>query len=114
MLFIVFVIGCLQAQTTREPLFKSFDGTQIHYDVIGQGRPVVLLHGFNNTGEGWENTPVYKALVDAGFKVITLDLRGNGQSDKPHVLSAYQNDAEVRDVMGLMETDCFVPARSTW
>lgn len=91
------------AQATREPLFKSFDGTQIHYDMIGQGRAVVLLHGFMNTGEGWKKTPVYQALVDAGYKVITLDLRGNGQSDKPHQLSAYQNDAEVKDIMGLME-----------
>ncbi len=108
-LIFAFLLSDVYAQTTREPLFKSFDGTQIHYDVIGQGRPVVLLHGFNNTGEGWKNTPVYKALVDAGFKVITLDLRGNGQSDKPHMLSAYQNDAEVRDVMGLME-QMFIPS----
>ncbi len=98
-----------QAQPTREPLFKSFDGTQIHYDVIGQGRPVLLLHGFNNTGESWKRSPVYKALVDAGFKVITLDLRGNGQSDKPHQLSAYQNDAEIKDIIGLMQ-QLFIPA----
>ena len=108
-LFFILLLSGVQAQTTREPLFKSFDGTQIHYDVIGQGRPVVLLHGFNNTGEGWKKTPLYKALLDAGYKVITLDLRGNGQSDKPHQLSAYQNDAEIRDVMGLMG-QLFVPA----
>lgn len=91
------------AQHTREPLFNSFDGTQIHYDVVGQGRAVVLLHGFINTGETWKKTPVYQALIDAGFKVITLDLRGNGQSDKPHQLSAYRDDAEIRDITGLMQ-----------
>lgn len=91
------------AQTSREPLFKSFDGTQIHYDVIGQGRAVVLVHGFINTGETWKKTPVYQTLVDAGFKVITLDLRGNGQSDKPQQLSGYVEDAEVKDIMGLMQ-----------
>lgn len=91
------------AQTSREPLFTSFDGTKIHYDVIGAGKPVVLLHGFISTSESWKRTPVRQALVDAGFKVVTLDLRGNGQSDRPHEAGAYRNDAELKDVMGLMK-----------
>lgn len=108
-LVVLLSFGGAVAQPTREPLFKSFDGTQIHYDMIGQGRAVVLLHGFMNTGEGWKKTPAYQSLVDAGYKVITLDLRGNGQSDKPHQLSAYQNDAEVKDIMALME-QLFIPS----
>ena len=91
------------AQTNREPLYTSFDGTKIHYDVIGKGKPVVLLHGFINTGENWKRAPLRLLLVDAGYQVITLDMRGNGLSDKPHTLSAYENDAEAKDVMGLMD-----------
>ena len=91
------------AQTNREPLYTSFDGTKIHYDVLGSGKPVVLLHGFINTGENWKRVPLRQQLVDAGYQVITLDMRGNGLSDKPHVLSAYENDAEAKDVMGLMD-----------
>lgn len=91
------------AQTDREPLFTSFDGTKIHYDVIGQGKPVVLLHGFITNGESWKRAPVRQALADAGFKVVTLDLRGNGRSDRPHAAAAYRDNAELRDVTVLMQ-----------
>src|SRR5215213_3498122 len=83
--------------------FSSHDGTNIYYEVKGEGRPVVLIPGFMNTSETWKRTPLYNDLLDAGFKLILLDLRGNGKSDKPHTLSAYQNDAEAKDILGLMK-----------
>lgn len=89
------------AQTNREPLFTSFDGTKIHYDILGEGKPVVLLHGFISNSDSWKRAPVRQALADAGFKVITLDLRGNGLSDKPHTAEAYRDNAELKDVMAL-------------
>ncbi len=91
------------AQTNREPLFTSFDGTKIHYDVLGEGKPVVLIHGFITNGESWKRAQIRQALAEAGFKVVTLDLRGNGQSDKPHTAEAYQNNTELKDVMALMK-----------
>ena len=90
-------------QNTREPLFMSFDGTKIHYDVLGKGKPVVLLHGFISNSESWKRASVRQALADAGFKVVTLDLRGNGQSDKPHTAEAYRDNAELKDVIALMK-----------
>ena len=93
--------GFVQAQTPREPLFSSFDGTKIHYDILGQGKPVILLHGFISTSDSWKRAPVRQALADAGFKVVTLDLRGNGLSDKPHTAEAYSDNAELKDVMAL-------------
>jgi pimeloyl-ACP methyl ester carboxylesterase len=93
----------VDAQTSREPLFTSFDGTKIHYDILGEGKPVVLLHGFISTSESWKRAPVRQALVDAGFKVVMLDLRGNGLSDKPHTAEAYRDNAELKDVMDLMK-----------
>lgn len=95
--------GFVRAQTIRDSLFTSFDGTKIHYDVLGEGKPVVLLHGFIVNGESWKRAPVRQALADAGFKVVTLDLRGNGRSDKPHTAEAYRDDAELKDVMALMK-----------
>ena len=92
-----------QTQPDREPLFTSFDGTRIHYDVVGQGKPVVLLHGFITNGESWKRAPVRQALADAGFKVVSLDLRGNGRSDRPHTAEAYRDNAELKDVMALMK-----------
>jgi pimeloyl-ACP methyl ester carboxylesterase len=84
-------------------MFKSFDDTQIHYEIMGKGRPVVLLHGFIVNSKSWKGGALPKKLTDAGFQVILVDLRGNGQSDKPHDLAKYENDAEIRDVIELMK-----------
>lgn len=81
--------------------YTSFDSTKIYYEVKGSGYPVILVHGFIMTGEGWKKTEVYKALQNAGYKVIILDMRGNGKSGKPHTSEAYANDAEAKDIMGL-------------
>ncbi|HEY9007797.1 MAG TPA: alpha/beta hydrolase [Ohtaekwangia sp.] len=82
--------------------YTSFDGVKIHYEVQGFGEPVLLVHGFIVDGESWKRTALYNDLLVAGFKVITLDMRGNGLSDKPHTPEAYENDAEARDIMGLL------------
>lgn len=100
---LLFISSFANAQTSREPLFTSFDGTKIHYDVLGKGKPVVLLHGFISNSESWKRASVRQALADAGFKVVMLDLRGNGLSDKPHTAEAYRDNAELKDVMALMK-----------
>lgn len=82
--------------------FTSFDTTKIYYEVKGSGSPVILIHGFSGTGQGWKNCAVYKSLLQAGYMVILVDQRGNGRSDKPHNEMAYAHDAEARDIMGLM------------
>ncbi len=86
---------------TSKHYFTSFDNTKIYYEVKGSGYPVILVHGFITNGEGWKKTEVYKTLQTGGFQVITLDMRGNGKSDKPHTAEAYANDAEAKDIMGL-------------
>jgi pimeloyl-ACP methyl ester carboxylesterase len=87
---------------TQGNYFTSFDNTKIYYEVKGEGFPVILIHGFSGTGQGWKNSLVYNDLLKAGYKVIILDQRGNGQSDKPHNEAAYANDAEAKDIMGLV------------
>ena len=63
------------------------DGVGINYEVAGEGRPVVLLHGFPDSGACWRSqVPV---LTAAGFQVIVPDLRGYGDSDKPSEVEAY-------------------------
>jgi len=84
--------------------YTSFDGTKIWYQVKGTGEPVVLVHGFIVNGESWKKTALYSDLLTKGFQVITLDMRGNGRSDKPHEASAYANDAEAKDIMGLLKS----------
>lgn len=84
--------------------FTSFDGIRIYYEVKGEGNPVVLIHGFTGSSQGWKRGRLYGDLVKAGYKVIIMDLRGNGRSDKPHSDAAYANNAEARDVMGLVSS----------
>ncbi|MEO7211382.1 alpha/beta hydrolase [Mucilaginibacter sp.] len=91
------------AQTPAEgAYYTSFDGTKIYYEVKGEGFPVVMLHGFTGTAQGWKNGALYGDLLKEGYKVILLDMRGNGHSDKPHTDAGYNNDAEAKDVMGLV------------
>ena len=93
----------LFAQPTPEGNFyTSFDGTKIYYEVKGDGYPVLLIHGFSGTGQGLKTCVFYDDLLKAGYKVILIDQRGNGRSDKPHSESAYANDAEAKDIIGLI------------
>jgi pimeloyl-ACP methyl ester carboxylesterase len=53
----------------------------IHYIDIGQGEPVVMLHGMTLSTYSWRNN--VQALLDAGFRVILVALPGHGQTDIP-------------------------------
>jgi pimeloyl-ACP methyl ester carboxylesterase len=103
---IILFFGTLSfAQTVSEgQYYTSFDNTKIYYEVKGEGYPVILIHGFSGTGQGWKTTAAYPDLLKAGYKVILIDQRGNGRSDKPHNELAYANDAEAKDIMGLMSS----------
>ena len=74
---------------------------EIHYeDTGGDGRPVVLIHGWPLSGASWsEQVP---ALTDAGYRVVTYDRRGFGQSGKPGTDSAYDYDTLTGDLDALM------------
>lgn len=93
----------LAAYKTDSGFYTSFDGTKIYYEVRGSGEPVLLVHGFIVNSESWKRTALYADLLQQGYKVISLDLRGNGKSGKPHTDAAYSNDAEAKDIMGLLK-----------
>jgi pimeloyl-ACP methyl ester carboxylesterase len=76
------------------------DGVSIYYEVTGDGRPVLLLHGFPDTGRLWRYQ--IPALVEAGFKVIVPDLRGYGKSDKPDSVEAYALPFLAGDVLSVL------------
>jgi non-heme chloroperoxidase len=67
------------------PMLKArsdaHDQVQLHYQDHGTGRPVVLIHGWPLSGRSWEAQ--VPALVDAGYRVITYDRRGFGDSSQP-------------------------------
>lgn len=66
--------------------------------------PVVLIHGFASTHVvNWVNPGWVRLLRDARRRVIALDNRGHGQSDKPHQPSAYSSDIMAGDVLALLD-----------
>ena len=76
------------------------DGVGIEYEVTGQGRPVMLLHGFPDSGRLWRHQ--VPALAGAGFRVIVPDLRGYGRSDKPQPIEAYSMMFLAADVLAVL------------
>lgn len=93
--------ACVQQYSAG--FFSSFDNAKIYYEIRGTGKPVLLIHGYTGNGTDWKKKPLYDSLVTNGFKVIIADLRGNGRSDKPHEPEAYANDAEAKDLLGLLK-----------
>jgi pimeloyl-ACP methyl ester carboxylesterase len=73
----------------------------LHVRDNGKGAPVVLLHGWPDTGDLWDQQS--QALVDAGYRTIVPDLRGFGRSSKPTDISAYATPAHVGDVVGILD-----------
>lgn len=91
--------------TSPEPrFFESVDGTRLAWREMGEGRPVVLLHGyFSDAFTNWVRYGHAAAIAADGFRVIMPDLRAHGSSDKPHDAAAYPPDALTRDGHALVE-----------
>ena len=77
------------------------NGVGIAFEVTGEGRPVMLLHGFPDSGRLWRHQ--VPALADAGFRVIVPDLRGYGDSDQPKEVEAYAIPFLAGDVIGILD-----------
>ena len=71
---------------------------ELHYEDVGAGRPVVLIHGWPLSGRSWENQ--VPALVGAGFRAITYDRRGFGASSQPW--NGYDYDTFAADLDALL------------
>jgi len=82
------------------------DGVRLHYELHGPeaGPPVVLVHGFASEYQlNWVGTRWQETLVNAGYRVVGLDCRGHGSSDKPHDPSAYDLAVMAADVRRLLD-----------
>ena len=80
------------------------DGIRIAYEQMGEGPPVVLVHGFGSSKEqNWKSTGWYGSLTEAGFSVLAMDNRGHGQSDKPRDPLMYHHDRMAEDVATVMD-----------
>jgi non-heme chloroperoxidase len=71
----------------------------LYYEDVGEGQPVVLIHGYPLNGHSWERQTM--ALLDAGYRVITYDRRGWGQSSQP--TTGHDYDTFAADLNELLE-----------
>lgn len=84
--------------------FVSFDGTPISYRTLGEGPPVLLLHGFSANAElNWFLPGVAQKIAAAGYRVIAPDLRGHGASPGSVEETDWPRDAIARDQIALMK-----------
>jgi pimeloyl-ACP methyl ester carboxylesterase len=77
------------------------DGLDFHVRVTGEGAPLVLLHGFPDSGELWRQQS--GPLAALGRTVIVPDLRGFGATAAPTETTAYRLDRLARDVLEIVE-----------
>ena len=79
-------------------------GLPIAVHIAGEGRDLVLIHGyFSNAWTNWVRYGHAKRLVEAGFRLIMPDLRGHGESGKPHDPAAYPPDALTEDNLAVID-----------
>lgn len=102
------VIGGAYIKLTNRVVGQTVEreGVRIHYTDEGKGEPVILLHGFAvNSDLNWRLPGIHEALCPH-FRVIAMDLRGHGLSDKPHEPEAYglrmvEDIATLMDALGI-------------
>src|SRR5262245_12574123 len=91
--------GFAAALDVKEADFTTSDGIKIHYYEAGQGTPVVLVHGFTSSATGnWISPGVFEALAK-NHRVVALDCRNHGNSDKPQP----NTPGRSKDVVELMD-----------
>ena len=86
------------------PFTTAPDGVRIYFESCGTGRPVILVSGaFRDLG-AWKQHGLFRALAEER-KVIALDLRGHGMSDKPHDPAFYGFAKNTDDVIAVLEAE---------
>ena len=83
--------------------FQTSDGTRLAVHEVGEGRPLLLLHGFfSDAATNWIRYGHAALLAEAGYRVIMPDLRAHGESDKPHDPAHYPKDILADDALAIV------------
>lgn len=84
--------------------FRSRDGLELAYREMGMGRPLVLIHGYFSTAMvNWVRYGHAAKIAARGYRVVMPDLRGHGDSAKPHDAFFYPRDVLADDGLALVE-----------
>ncbi len=79
-------------------------GVDIAYSDEGTGKPVLLVHGFASNGRvNWQATGWTKTLLGAGYRVVTIDNRGHGESEKLYDVEKYSASIMAEDAKRLLD-----------
>ena len=82
--------------------YANHEGVRIHYQVEGEGPPLVLHHGSGLSLEGWYDLGYVEGLRD-DYRLVLMDSRGCGESDKPHDRESYRLALRVADVVAVLD-----------
>ena len=77
-------------------------GVKIHYHVEGDGPPLVLQHGLTSSLQNWYAYGFVEEL-QKDYRLILVDARGHGRSDKPHDPKDYDLKLRVSDILAVMD-----------
>src|SRR5690242_19479497 len=84
--------------------FATNAGVNLHYRTEGAGPPLFIQHAFTDSAETWYELGYVDALKEA-FRLILLDARGHGNSDKPHESDAYSWASMAGDVLAVLDAE---------
>jgi pimeloyl-ACP methyl ester carboxylesterase len=82
--------------------FRCVDGVELAWREVGAGRPFVLLHALMGSGAQLAGQGLVPALAGHGYRVILPDLRGHGESGRPHDPGRYPPDILADDMLALI------------
>ena len=82
--------------------YAENQGVRIHYQVAGEGMPLVLLHGLAGSLADFIEWGYVSALRD-DYQLVLIDARGHGASDKPHDAESYRMRARAADVVAVLD-----------
>lgn len=92
--------------------YTDNEGTRIHYEVVGNGPPLVLQHGMFWDLEGWERWG-YAESLKQHFQLVLVDARGHGRSGKPHDPASYTLSNHVSDLVAVLDA-LEIPTAQYW
>jgi pimeloyl-ACP methyl ester carboxylesterase len=82
--------------------FADNNGVKIHYEVEGQGPPLLLVHPASGATQVWRIIGFVDALKD-DYRLILVDMRGHGKSNNPHDPAAYTAATQAFDIVAVLD-----------
>lgn len=81
-------------------MFRIVNNLKYHYNLTGEGTPLVVLHGFTGSSENWW---VHAQVFSKQFQVIAVDLPGHGKTESPEDADRYRMEQVAADVIDLIQ-----------